>query len=155
VIGVSDTAGMTKIIQCDPAEWIPKIRDLLDENWAETGFDFDFDPDISAYRHLYESGYLFALAAIDQDEVVGFCTVTVVNHPHSKQMVVASNDALFVRKIYRNGTTAGRLILAAEAEAKARGALRFTWHCRAGTPLSDVLTRHGYQPVDIVVMKGL
>jgi GNAT superfamily N-acetyltransferase len=70
-------------------------------------------------------------------------------------VIVASNDALFVHPDVRNGLTSGRLIKAAEAEAQRRGAHKFTWHCRAGTPLADMLTRHGYEPVDVVVARSL
>ena len=41
---------------------------------------------------------------------------------------------------------AGKLVRAAEAEASRRGATRFTWHCRAGTPLASMLARRGYTP---------
>ena len=83
------------------------------------------------------------------------CTVVVVPHPHNPAVVVASNDALFVAPAWRSGLVAGRLIRTAEREAKARGAHRFTWHCRAGTGLASMLARRGYTPVDQVVMKEI
>lgn len=146
---------MTTIAIVNPAEWMPKVADLLEANWAETGFDFPFSPDIDAYQRMFDAGVIFAVAAMDRDRVVGYCTVVVVPHMHNPSVVVASNDALFVVPEYRHGLVAGRLIVAAEAEAKRRGAQRFTWHCRAGTNLSDMLCKHGYMPVDNVVMKGL
>ena len=139
----------------NPAEWIPRVRDLLAENWAETGFDFPFAPDVAAYQRLWDAGMVFAVGAFDGDMVAGYCTVTVTPHPHNMAVVVAANDALFVRPQYSNGLTAGRLILAAEREASRRGAGRFTWHCRAGTPLAGMLERRGYTPVDQVVMKEI
>jgi len=144
---------MTAIL--NPAEWIPRISDLLAANWAETGFDFPFAPDIGMYQRMFDAGMVFAVAAFKGDELVGYCTVCVVPHVHNPAIVVASNDALFVAPAHRRGTAPGRLILAAETEAKRRGASRFTWHCRAGTPLAEMLTRHGYSPIDTVVMKGL
>lgn len=139
----------------NPAEYMPRIKAMLAENWAETGFDFDFAPDIGAYQRLYDLGICFAVAAYFEDFIVGYCTVTVVAHPHNPAVVIASNDALFVHPDMRKGLTAGRLIKAAEAEAKRRGAHKFSWHCRAGTPLADTLTRHGYEPVDVVVARSL
>ncbi len=144
-----------KISIVNPAEQIPNIGALLAANWAETGFDFPFAPDVAAYQRLFDAGIVFAVAAFDNDQIIGYCTVCVIPHPHNPDIVVASNDALFVDPVHRGGTVAPRLIRAAEDEARRRGASRFTWHCRAGTPLADVLTRHGYSPVDIVVMKGI
>ncbi|MFJ1253413.1 GNAT family N-acetyltransferase [Cupriavidus sp. CuC1] len=146
---------MTRIAIVNPAEWIPRIGDLLAANWAETGFDFPFAPDVEGYGRAFDAGLVFAVAALDGESVVGYCTVVVTPHPHNPAVLIAGNDALFVDPAYRNGLTTGRLLKAVEAEAKARGAVRMLWHCRAGTPLADMLTRHGYAPVDIVVMKEL
>ncbi len=139
----------------NPAEWIGRVGELLADNWAETGFDFPFAPDVAAYQRLHEAGVAFAVGAFAGGDVVGYCTVVVVPHPHNPSVLVASNDALFVAPAHRGGTVAARLIQAAEREAKARGALRFTWHCRAGTGLAAMLSRHGYRPVDEVVMKEI
>ena len=139
----------------NPAEWIPRVRDLLAANWAETGFDFPFDPDVGAYQRLYDRGMVFAVGAFDGDAVVGYCSVTVVAHAHNPAVLVAGNDALFVAPAYRNGLTAVRLMQESEAEAKRRGASRFTWHCRAGTPLIATLERRGYKLADQLVMKEI
>ena len=53
------------------------------------------------------------------------------------------------------GTVAARLIAAAEAEAKRRGASRFCWHTRAGTGMAAMLERRGYRPADVVVFKEI
>lgn len=139
----------------NPAEWIPKIRDLLNLHWAEVGLDFEFDPDIDVYARMAELGMLFAVAAFDGENIVGYCTVTVMAHPHNKRVIFGSNDALFVHPDYRAGLVSGRIILTAQAEAKRRGATKFMWHCRAGTPLATMFERHGYEPVDMVVMKEI
>ncbi len=139
----------------NPANWMPRVFDLVSANWAETGFDFPFDPDIQAYKAAYEAGLCFAVAAFVDEEVVGYCTVGVIRHPHSKGVIFASNDALFVKPEYRSGLIPGRLIATAETEAKRRGAVRFTWHCRIGTTLAEMLIKHGYRSVDETVMRTL
>lgn len=145
---------MVRIVFVNPAECIPNIMQLLRDNWAETGFDFDFNPNLEAYQRLYDAGLLFALVAFDGDEVIGYCAMTVIQHLHNPDVVFASNDALYVRPDHR-GITSVRLIQAAEKEAKQRGASRFLWHTRAGTPMAAMLERRGYKPVDITVMKEL
>ena len=146
---------MVKIAIVNPVDWIPKIKRLMDENWAETGFDFEFAPDIEMYARMYEVGFMFALAAFDDDVVVGYCTVTVIPHPYNQNVLMASNDALFVSPAYRKGTLTGRLMKTAESESKRRGANRFLWHCRAGTTFADVLVNHGYKPVDVILSKEI
>ena len=145
---------MVKIEQVNPGQVIPAIRELMRANWNETGFDFEFDPDAQRYEFLYTAGLMFALVAYDGDRIVGYCTVLVGPHLHNRAVVVASHDALFVDPSFR-GLVSGRLMRAAEVEAKRRGAVRFLWHTRAGTGLSEVLQRRGYAPADTVVMKGL
>lgn len=139
----------------NPAEIIPQIRDLLALNWAETGFDFEFAPDVAMYQKMFDAGSVFGVLAKVDDQAVGYCTVCVSPHPHNPAVVVASNDALFVHHEHRGGTIGARVIRFAELCAAEMGASRFLWHCRAGTPLAGTLERHGYQPVDNVVMRRL
>lgn len=139
----------------NPAALIPEIGELLRANWAETGFDFAFNPDCDAYQRMFDAGICFAVAARRSGQVVGYCSVMVAPHPYNPDVRLAATDALFVHPTHRNGITAGRLIQAAEREAQARGATRISWHCRAGTATAVMLTRHGYTPADIVVIKEL
>ncbi len=139
----------------DPGQWIERVRPLLAENWAETGFDFELAPDAARYGALHDARALFALAAFDGGEVVGYCTVGLGRHLFNPAVVVASHDALFVARRWRGGTVAARLIAEAEAEAKRRGAALFCWHTRAGTGMAQMLERRGYRPADVVVMKEI
>lgn len=145
---------MVRIEIVNPAEYMLNVMPLLRDNWAETGFDFEFNPSVEAYQRLYDAGFLFALAAFDGDEIIGYCAMTVIPHMHNPDVVFASNDALYVRPDHR-GITSVRLIKAAEVEAKQRGASRFLWHTRAGTPMAGMLERRGYKPVDVTVMKEI
>ena len=139
----------------NPAEWIPKVSNLLAANWAETGFDFPLVPNVDAYQRIFDAGMVFGVVVLEGDTIAGYCSVTVVPHAHNASVIVASNDALFIAPEFRHGLATGRLIKACKDEAKARGADRFTWHCRFGTPFADVLIAHGCVPVDVVVMERL
>ena len=149
-----DTAGVEYRL-VNPAEWIERAKPLLEANWAETGFGFDFEPDAARYGQLHDAGVLFALAALDGDELVGYCTIVVSPHLFNAGVLVAAHDALYVVPERRGGTVPARLIDAAEAEAARRGASRFCWHTRAGTGLGRMLEKRGYEPADVVVMKEL
>ena len=146
---------MVRISIVQPIDYMHKVVELMRDNWAETGFDFELAPSAEQYQKIVDLNAMFAVAAFDGDEIVGYCTMVITPHLHNPAVIVASNDALFVAKPYRNGLTAGRLIKAAEQEAKSRGARKVLWHTRAGTGLAAMLERRGYQPADIVVMKEL
>ena len=47
---------MARVQVVNPAELIDKFRPLIQSNWAETGFDFPFDPDVEAYDRLWDAG---------------------------------------------------------------------------------------------------
>jgi GNAT superfamily N-acetyltransferase len=145
---------MVRISIVQPIEYMHKIVSLMRDNWDETGFDFEFNPSAEAYQKVVDCNAMFVIAALDGDDVIGYCTMIISPHLHNPDVIVASNDALFVAKPYRNGMTSGRLIKAAEDEAKRRGASKVLWHTRAGTSFAAMLERRGYQPSDIVVMKG-
>lgn len=144
-----------RLLVVRPDEYLERVLPLVREHWREVGFDFEPQPDAAAYRRLHDAGVLFALVAMEGDEVVGYCTVIVSPHLHNPSIVVAASDALFVRPDARRSTTAGRLIRAAEDEARERGASRFTWACRAGTGIAEMFKAHGYATADEVVMRAL
>jgi GNAT superfamily N-acetyltransferase len=145
---------MVRITLADPAVYMQRISALMLDNWEETGFDFEFAPSVEMYQQAVAKGVMFALAAVDGDDVIGYCTMAVTPHMHNPSVIVAANDALFVRKD-RRGIVSARLIVAAEDEAKRRGASRVLWHTRAGTGLAHMLERRGYTPSDVVVMKEI
>jgi GNAT superfamily N-acetyltransferase len=144
-----------RILVVNPAEYLERVRPLVQAHWREAGFDFEPQPDAAAYARLHDAGVLFALVAMEGDEVAGYCTVIVSPHLHNPTIKVAASDALFVLPDARRSLTAGRLIRAAEDEARERGADRFTWNTRAGSGLAEMFRAHGYAPADEVVMRAL
>ena len=139
----------------NPAGWIERARPLLNAHWAELGIDFPLDPDKAAYQALHDAGVMFAVVALDGDELVGYCSVSVTRHPHNRGVFFAISDAFYVVPARRNSIVTARLMGAAEEEASRRGAERFMWACRVGTPLAAMLERHGYAPAEQFVMKEL
>lgn len=146
---------MALIRPVDVVESITKHRDLMLENWRETGFKFEFDPSLEAAERMQEKGIMFALGAFDGDQMIGYSTAMIAPHWFNPSQVWCMSDALFVKRDYRGGLTSGKLILATEAEAKKRGATAMLWHTRAGTSLSEAFEARGYYPADYVMMKGL
>lgn len=136
-------------------EYAESARELFAANWAETGFDFDLNPDIARYQALQDVGALFALGAFDGDRLVGYSSALVSPSLFNPSVIGCMSDALFVHPDWRNGLAASKLVAATEAEARARGAQLMAWHTRAGTSFAEVFKRRGYVDADIVVMRNL
>jgi GNAT superfamily N-acetyltransferase len=138
----------------NPADWMDRVAGVLERNWRETGFDFKFEPDQAMYQRAVDAGVMFAVVALDGDELIGYCTMMVSPTMHNPHVVVASSDALFVIP-ERRGIVPARLMQAAEREAKARGARLVCWHARAGTGLAHMLARRGYVETDTIMAKEI
>lgn len=136
-------------------DYAAQVADLIRANWAETGFDFEADPDFARYQSIQDAGALLALAAFDGDIVVGYSTAYLAPHMFNPAVVCCLSEALFVQDSYRKGSAPYRLIHATEQLAEARGARRMVWNTRAGTPFAEMLKRRGYTPAEVVVMKGI
>lgn len=130
-------------------------RDIVEANWAETGFDIPFAPNVEFYEQAEAVGAWFGLAAYDEEKLIGYSSAWVHRHPFNPAFVVAASEALYVKPAYRFSTATGRLIKATEQEAKKIGASRFMWHTRAGTPFADMLRKRGYEDLDVIVMKEI
>lgn len=146
---------MCNIRLADPVEIILHNRDLIMQNWQETGFDFEFEPDLDTVRAMCNSGIMFCLGAYDGERTIGYSTAMICPHWFNPEVTMCMSDGLFVDQDHRHTSVGGRLIIATEQEAKRRGASRMLWHTRAGTKLSDAFEKRGYQPADVVMMKGL
>lgn len=127
-----------------------QIRDLVRENWEESGIGFEIDVDFDTYASLQASGQLFALGAFDElDQIIGYVTVAIGPHLYNKSVIYCQSDSIFVTKAHRNGTAPGRLIVETERAAKMMGASFMLWQVGiAETGLSDAFERRLYAQID-------
>lgn len=144
-----------RIVRSSARAALVDARDVVEANWRETGFDMPFNPSLDFYDTCEKAGTWFAFAAMLGDELIGYSSSWVTRHPFNPEIIFASTEALYVKPEHRKGLTSGRLILATEREAKARGANKICWNTSASTSFASVLKRHGYEELDVVVMKGL
>ena len=137
------------------ADHFDALLPMMRDNWAETGFDFEFKPSKERYVMLQDAGVLMALLAESDGEPVGYCTSIIIAHPFNLAVTYCGTDAFYVRPSHRNGILPGRLVKTTERKAKARGASMISWHTRAGTPMAEIMLAHGYKQGDLVVHKEL
>lgn len=146
---------MLTIKEVNAADFLGDIEEIAQANWAETGFDFDLRLNKFALAQLQDLGYLFAIAALDGDRLVGYSTAMVGPHTFNPEIICCNSDALFVLPEYRKTSAGARLIAKTERVAAERGATRMLWHTRAGTSLAAVMKKRGYKPADEIVMKRI
>lgn len=136
-------------------EHIDACEALLQENWAETGFDFPLRFDKELYKKFEAMGFLVIVGAFDGDTVVGYSIASVLPHPYNPEIVCGNSDAMFLRKEYRHGTAGARLKRETERLAKERGACRMFWHARGDTAFAESLRKRGCHLADEVFIERL
>lgn len=122
------------------SESLPSMAELTRAHWAETEWDVcgtGPKPSVEQYQAAEQANILVALAAYDDNEMVGYVTVFVAVHLHYG-ILYGAHDTLFVRSDLR-GTLGVQLKAIAEDEAKARGALFVAWHAKPGTAFDKML----------------
>jgi len=143
------------IREVNATDYLDQIKSLALENWQETGFEFELEPSRRIHELLELAGASIALAAFDGDEIVGYSTASIGPHLFNDSVIVATTNALFVKKSHRGGTIPGRLVIETERIAKQRGARFLFWQTRAGTGLANTLKKRGYIDSDVTVMKEI
>lgn len=140
------------------AEVNAKAKHLLAEHWDEVALNkgvMVLAPDEQRYLALEATGMFFALAAWDNDQLVGYSGNLISRHLHYSGLRYANNDVLFVAKAHRNSPLGLRLIRETEHEAARRGARLVMWHSKENTPLANILPKLGYGVQDIIHSREL
>lgn len=134
------------------------IKDLLRLHYNEVALDREYiplDPDWDKYEAIYHRGGLFIATARDDNKLIGYSVFFVVNHLHYSSTLVASNDVLYLRPEYRQGTAGIKLIKFSESELKKAGVDKAVWHIKYHKDFRKILYRMGYKDEDAIVGKVL
>lgn len=102
-----------------------EIAPLLQLDWDEIEHRKDvrqLDPDWDAYQTIEDSGCLRIFTARSDGVLVGYFVVLLMPSLHSKGLMQATADVIFLRKEYRKGFTGYRLFKFAEQCVKDDGA---------------------------------
>jgi GNAT superfamily N-acetyltransferase len=105
------------------------------------------------YQRLQNKGKLFYLAVRDEGRLIGYSLFSVGYSPHYKELKAATNDVLFLHKLYRRGGVGIKMIKRSETELKAIGVQKILWHAKQNNSLSDLLSALGYGVEDILMSK--
>jgi hypothetical protein len=135
-------------------EAAPLLRHHFDE--VETHRDVSpLEPDWPRYVAMEEMGLLKVFTARDAGMLVGYAVFGVMPSMHSKNVVHAINDIVYIKPAYRRGTNAIRFILWMEKQMKSMGAMRIFFNVKTAHDWSPVLEYLGYDAEEIVMGKAL
>lgn len=137
------------------------IQPLLRDHYAELAKNQEsiaLNPDWARYAQIEASGALRVFTARDDGALVGYSVFFISVHPHYADVVLASNDVLFLKKSHRTGRAGLRLIAFSERELGAEFSTKkvsVAWHAKLGTALEAILRKTGYGVQDIVFTRLL
>lgn len=133
-------------------------RELVQQHYEELVRRKDvmrLDPDLTRYELLERNGVLFTLAAVVDEQLVGYSVNLVQPHLHYRELTVCYNDVLFLAASQRRTGIGAQLLTATEQTAKAKGAKLMLWHVKPETAMERVLARRDYSVQDVVFGKVL
>lgn len=131
---------------------------LLAKHWDEVARDKELCvllPDYQKYAALEKLGHLLTLVARVNGILVGYSVTIIDSHLHYADVIVGTNDVLFVHPDYRSSPLGLRLIKRTEEECEALGVNSYSWRAKEGTPLHRIFEAKRYYKHEINYTKRL
>jgi hypothetical protein len=138
---------------------IEEVQPLLELHYRELAKNQDrvkLNPDWERYAELERCGKFIVFTA-RKESLIGYSAFFVSPHPHYRDLLLVSNDILYLDAEHRVGRTGVRLIKYCEEQIAAMydGQVCLTWHAKENTALASMLPRMTYGVQDIVFSKLL
>lgn len=139
-------------------------KDLIDElgfltemSWKEANCapDADYNPDWEKYTELNEANILRLYTVRFEDLLVGYLTFIVGPTLHSRQLVHALHDSMYILKHNRKGGTAKGLISFAEADFRREGVNTMVMTVMVHRDFSVTLKQLGFKQSESSFIKGI
>ena len=136
------------LVESEVKELLPEHYDCACEKDEYEALDVDWD----YYRIASQAGTCFCILALDKNGIVGYSIFFIETDAHSKNILEATNSAVFVKKEKR-----GRLSIAlfneAESVAKSLGAHKISYSVK-NDRFGKFLQRNGYKQDCIIWSKN-
>lgn len=132
-----------------------EVKPLLEAHWEETvGEELPLDPDWEAYRACEDIGLIRAYGLRVENELQGYALYFVRPSLHSRALLLASNDLLYVTPALR-GRYAIAFIEWCEAQLRAEGVEMVSQHVTVHRDFGVVLKHLGYHQAGTFWMRRL
>jgi hypothetical protein len=131
---------------------------LLTEHYNELTLNKEvitLNPDWDRYFELESKNKFHCFTARNDGELVGYSAFFVDTHIHYRDLLVATNDVLFLREDLRLGTTGIKLLKFSEQQLRLLNVNKITWHVKFAKDFRPILHRMGYTDEDTIVGKIL
>jgi GNAT superfamily N-acetyltransferase len=144
--------------------FISDADDLLRMHYQELTLDkhlVQLAPMHERYAKLEAAGKLEVYTARHDGALVGYSLFVVDRHIHYRDLLVASNDVLYLHPEYRRGMAGIKLIRYSEEMLAERGVDKVFWHIKFNREPGDkkdfraIMHRMGYGDEEVVVGKIL
>ena len=118
--------------------------------------DIPFDLDWDTYFAVEKVGALRVFTMRDtESELQGYGVFFVRPDVHCRSCLQAIQNALYLAPAHRGRMVGYRFIHWCDAQLKAEGVQAVYQHCKASKDLGPLLTRQGYELVDLIYAKRL
>jgi GNAT superfamily N-acetyltransferase len=135
-------------------EIITDILPLLGGHHAEVEWGQDYIPlipDLETYRLAWHSQSLAMYTIRNEDEqLVGYNTFWLYDHPHHKGTVFAVNDMLYILPAYRHTGYSQGFLYWCENALKERGVKVITYAMKKDHRFEDLMGSLGYEHTECV-----
>jgi GNAT superfamily N-acetyltransferase len=116
-----------------------------------TSINIDWD----MYSELEDRGSAILITARDNEILVGYLSLCLSTHPHVKDKVQATSDAIYIEPEVRNSGIGGGLLAAAEEALRGAGVFWLSLSFRKESIAKPLMDRLGYEQTDVVFGKNL
>ena len=111
--------------------------------------------DWELYTKLEDAGSMVLITARDEELLAGYLILTLASHPHIKDFIQASSDAIFVDKEYRGEGVGKELLTTAEEALKEVGVGWISLFFRDSKSSEGLMRSLNYKQTDVVFGKSL
>jgi hypothetical protein len=129
---------------------------LLDEHYEELTLNkhvVKLNPNWDEYSRREIAGKFALITMRDDGKLIGYSAWFIDYHIHYRDLLVATNDVIFLKKEYRTGVNGIKLLKKSEEFVKKWNPHKITWHIKESNNFSPILKRMGYSTEDIILGK--
>lgn len=125
----------------DPILNFDKAIELLEANWKETGIPIEFVASNAKtfYEYMAKLNALFSIGVFNEEELVGYCIITMSPHPLNHSIKVCNVDGIYLIPHLRNGKIVFDMMNSVKSIAKVHKANYIQWHASVDSSFLKVL----------------
>lgn len=129
--------------------WVMHAEETKDEN------PMTLDPNFTLYKLMEDSGSMRVYTMRQAGKLVGYQVLFIATHPHSKRVLTAQMDILFLHPDYRKGYAAMNFMTWCDGELQAEGVNIVIKTIKRRLDFGAILERMGYKAEDVTYSRQL